>query len=396
MRKIDQHYLVDLTRELVTIPSVNPPGKEKEVAELLFQKMTQLGMDVELQECADRRPNVVGVLKGRRSDRTFLLNGHIDVVPAGDPQQWDNDPFSASLENGYIYGRGSADMKGGLASMLGTVKALVDSGIDLNVDVIVAGVIDEEHMGLGTKRLVRDGIKADVGVIGEPTDLVPLRGHKGILQLAITTRGQAIHSSRVRSQSSIGINAIYKMSTIIQALEAFLVELEKQGNALLGNPTVSIGTIIGGTKTNVVPDMCTITVDRRLLPKEDPEQAKEEICKIIRGLKNNDSMLHVEVNTILYREGCVVDEKAPVVSLARKAVENVTGSFPSVAGFVATSDMAILVNDGKIPTILLGPGSLAQAHVVNEHVPVQQIVDAAKIYTHMILATDGKTLGQAR
>ena len=268
------------------------------------------------------------------------------------------------------------DMKGGLASAIIAARTFADiHGEDFAGRIIIAGVVDEEDAGIGSKKLVQS-VKADMAIVAEASDNSIYRAHKGVLWFEITARGKALHSSRVRSGNYE--NAIYRMSRVVNTLEDYLDELEKRKDTLVGNPTINVSIIKGGTKTNIVPDSCTITVDRRLLPNEDPKIALEEIRKL---LVSKTKLKDLDFHVTLEREGCVIKEDEPIVKLTKGAVKEETGKEPRVTGCMATTDMSFLVNQGKIPTVVYGPGSLEQAHVANEYVDVNELLNAAKVYS---------------
>ncbi|MFQ5762408.1 MAG: M20 family metallopeptidase, partial [Candidatus Bathyarchaeia archaeon] len=291
----------------------------------------------------------------------------------------------AVIENNRLYGRGAADMKGGIAAMLGAVEAVVNSNANLHGSIVFTGVMDEETTGMGTQAIMDRGIKADAAVIGEPTNLEVEIAHKGSLWLEITTRGKAVHASTIKHGDPIrGVNAIAKMARIIAELDKLLITLEKTSHPLVGNATVSVGTITGGTKTNIVADSCSITVDRRLLPEDDWSKAYHQIDKLIQKLKEEDPLLQADLRLIMRREGAEISPEETIAKLALKAVGTVKGTNPNFTGCRATTDMSILMKQGGIPTILLGPGNLEQAHVADEYVKLPQLTQAAKIYAHII------------
>jgi len=375
-KRIQQGDLIRLTQLMVRIPSVNPPGNEEDLAEFLVQKLKSYGFSSKLVSVKPKRSNVLALLSGKKKGKTILMNGHMDVVPVGDLSQWKFEPFSGTLHQGRIYGRGSVDMKGGLASAIIAAKAFADTyGEDFAGSILIAGVVDEEDAGIGSKKLV-ESVKADMAIVAEASDNTIYRAHKGTLWFEVTTKGKALHSSRVRSGNFE--NAIYRMSRVVNTLEDYLTELEKRKDGLVGNPTINVSVIKGGTKTNVVPESCTITVDRRLLPKENPKIALEEIRKL---LASKTRLKNLEYRVALEREGAIIKESEPIVKLTRNAVQEVTGKQPKITGCMATTDMAFLVNQGKIPTVVYGPGSLEQAHVANEYVEVEELLKAAKVYT---------------
>jgi len=388
--RIDSTEASNLVQDMVKIQSVNPPGNETAMANYLEKKMKEIGLDVHLDECLPGRSNVTGRLKGTIGYPTLMLNGHLDVVPPGDKDLWSFDPFGGFEINGRIYGRGSTDMKSGLASMLLAAKALKLSEIQLKGDLILTGVIDEEFMGRGAKELSPKGISADMVIVAEPTELIPIRAHKGLVFFEISTIGKAIHSSKVSSKGNEGeVNAIYQMCKVLTKIQEHLINLENKVDTLVGNPTISVGTITGGSKTNVVPDRCSITVDRRLLPNESVEDAKDEVKKILQQLSKEDPRIKTDLKIITSRRGAITNPDEPIVRLSKEAAEEILEKDVEVTGSSATSDMEVFVNQDNIPTVLLGPGSLGMAHITDEFVEVNQVVNAAKIFAIVALKALG-------
>jgi len=388
--RINSVEATKLVQDMVKIKSVNPPGNEDAMAIYLEKKMKEIGLEVHLDECLPGRPNVIGHLKGTVGYPTLMLNGHLDIVPPGDKRLWSFDPFGGVLKDGRIYGRGSADMKAGLASILLASKAIKLSGIQLKGDLMLTGVIDEEVTGLGAQELIRREKAADMVIVAEPTELNPVRAHKGLVFFEISTIGKAIHSSRVSSKWNKGeVNAIYQMGKVLIKIQEYLVNLEKKVDPLVGSPTISVGTITGGSKTNIVPDRCTITVDRRLLPSETIEDAKAEMENILQQLHKEDPRIKTNLKIIVSRRGAITNPDEPIVRLSKEAAEEVLGKDVEVTGSPATSDMEVFMNQRCIPTVLLGPGSLSMAHIIDEYVEVDQIVDAAKIFVIIALKTLG-------
>jgi len=383
--KIDREEVVELTRQLVRIPSENPPGRESELAEFITEKHEELGLTVKVHEFKPRRPSVVGLLSGVEEEPTLMFNGHIDTVPVGDKDLWSVEPFEGILRDGKVYGRGAADMKGALAAMIVSAKAVVESSIKLKGRLILTFVADEEVTGYGTRDLVRRGYRANFAVVGEPSELKVQTAHKGLLWLKIGTKGKAAHASIPHH----GVNAIYRMAEVCLALEKMNSLLEERRHPLLGSPTINVGTVKGGLKTNIVPDYCEITVDRRLIPGEKPMDAKQEIEETLKSLREKTSRFQVEIEVINVAEPSETSQHEPIVQIAREAVKEIIGRDPGVTGFTATCDMRFLVNEASIPTVILGPGSLQQAHIIDEYIEVEQIVDAAKIYASIILKTLG-------
>lgn len=380
----DQESAVSFARDLIRIPSVNPPGDETKVAEYISDKLSQLGFKVDLYEVDKNRCNVVGTLKGRGGGRTLMFNGHMDVVPTGDPSLWERPPFEGTTLDGKIYGRGAADMKGGIAAMLAAMKALVDASIELRGNVVFAGVVDEEVGSRGTKSVVDKGYSADMAIVGEPTELKVKIAHKGMLMLEVTTMGKSVHASTVRSSNpKVGVNAIYEMAKAVSAFEKHLQTLEKRANYLVGNPTISVGTISGGTKSNVVPERCTIVLERRIVPGEKVEDVRSEVESILANIRKGDSDFRFSIRELIVHEPSSTDPDHEVVKLCRNAVQQVIGLDPSPTGVPYGTDMYLLVKKG-IPTVILGPGNIQQAHNANEFIELKQLKDAVRIYSKVV------------
>jgi acetylornithine deacetylase/succinyl-diaminopimelate desuccinylase-like protein len=230
--------------------------------------------------------------------------------------------------------------------------------------------------GYGTKSLVDRGYTADFAIVGEPTELAVLTAHKGALEFTVTTSGKSAHGSTPRK----GLNAVYKMSRVCLAFERYLDELEKTNHPLVGSPSVNVGRIQGGTAVGVVPEKCQIWVERRTLPGESLEDVKSGIEALFRRLRDADSELNLDWKVTLEVDASETPSESPIVKRSLEAVSEVTGIAATPKGFVAVCDMRFLVNQAKIPTVILGPGSMDQAHVTDEYIEIQQLIDASKIY----------------
>lgn len=373
--------VVELTKELIRIRSENPPGDQRSIGDFLESKMKEIGLNVEKYDYEENKPNVLGRLVGEKEKPVLMLNGHVDTVPVRDAAEWRFAPFEPTESEGKLYGRGAADMKGGLAAMICAAERIIETGPKLRGSLLVACVVDEEITGYGTKDILEKGYTADFAVVCEPNELQVQTAHKGALEFEVLTHGRAAHSSRPRQ----GINAIYKMSKVCLALEDYLSELEKVKHPLVGNATISVGIIEGGYKRNVVPDACRMQAERRVLPGEQWDQVKGDLEKIFQKLRDEDQDLSLQWKVLLECDASETPACSPIVQESVKAVSKVTGKEIEPTGFGATCDMRFLVNQGRIPTVILGPGSVAQAHVENEYIETQQLVDATEIYYQVSL-----------
>lgn len=376
--QVDRDLVVDLTRELVRFRSVNPPGNEQEVAEYLAGRMTELGLEAELQPLEEGRANVIGRLRGEGSGH-LVLTGHLDVVPPGG-QEWRHDPFGADLDDGRIYGRGSADMKGGVAAMVTAAAALVRSGFRPSADLILACTAGEEAGMLGAIAMVERGALegARYLVVAEPSDLNVFVGEKGVLWVKLRALGQTAHGS----MPWLGINAVSYMSRLIPRLEEYPFPWEE--SALLGKPTLSVNVIRGGNKINVVPDLCEIELDMRTVPSQHHQDILERLRSLAQEVARDfHSDLRVEAEIDNDKQPLETDRSEPLVQSAIAAVESVRGTTPEVGGVTYGTDAACLGPGFNIPMVICGPGSPGMAHQPDEYVEVEQLVGASRIYAEL-------------
>jgi acetylornithine deacetylase/succinyl-diaminopimelate desuccinylase family protein len=304
-----------------------------------------------------------------------LYTGHTDTMPLSGV--WTDDPHSGAIRDGKLYGRGSVDMKGGLAAMAVAAAAIARSGARLRGRLIFAGVIDEEKDSQGTHQLVKDGIQANWAVISEPTNNVPVTVSNGQINFEFILHGQSGHGST----PSDGHNAIYDGILLVNALRRLMeAEFPQRDYPLLGTPSFSVGTFHGGVQTSIIPDHCRITVDRRVVPNEKVDDAITEVKTVVTGLRQENPGLHIDMNVFVCIEPVTIPIESPVVQALRRATAQVCGADPGVAGLRATTDAATLCNDGGIPTVIMGPGSIDEAHKADEFIPIDQLVDATRIF----------------
>jgi len=382
--QVDREKILRLASSLVRMPSENPPGNEAEVADYLELEMKKLGFKIFRYDFKPGRPNLIGHLKAG-DGRTIIFDGHMDTVPAGNPDLWiDKDPFSEEIIEGKLYGRGSADMKSSIAAFISAVKTVLDKS-ELEGEVLVFLVSDEEASGMGTKDILSRGYTGDMAVVGEPTGLNVMIAHKGVARWRLATFGKSAHSSSPEK----GVNAIYKMVNACLEIKRYSEELRTKKHFLLGSPTLSINMIRGGEKDNVIPDLCEASIERRLIPGEKLEDVESDLINILEGVKERDEEFQYKLQRCQYIPPSLIEPDAEAVQLMKKAVKEVMGIEPKVLGFNATCEMIHLVNGG-VPTVIFGSGKLEQAHRINEYVEVDEIVKAAEIYARLIInATKG-------
>src|SRR6516165_5910628 len=272
-----------LLRDLVALPSVNPMGRdlpqeiiyEHRVTAYLEEFFWSLGVPWERQPITDHRENIIARCEMPGAKRTILFEAHQDTVPI---DHMTIEPFGAHIEGDRLYGRGACDIKGGMAAMLAAFARVVREKPRGAANLIMACAVDEEFTFRGVLELMKQGMKADMAVVAEPTELNIVNAHKGVVRWHLITTGQSCHSSRPER----GINALYRMGRVLTAIEHYAAKLcAGKADPLLGPATMSVGRIEGGTSVNTVPDLCKIEIDRRLLPGEDPHAAPGQCLEFL-------------------------------------------------------------------------------------------------------------------
>ena len=379
---MDDGETLELLQTMVRAPS--HPGvqrQEEGAARPLEAYLRKHGIPCEFREVREGRPNVIATLEGRRPGRHLLLCGHLDTVPPNAGSSVDF--FSAAVENGRIFGRGTVDMKGALAAM---AAALVDirgsGGLDAG-RVTLAAVIDEEMESLGAEALIISGFKADGAVIGEPTENRVAIGHKGLEWLEAGFTGKAVHGS-VREE---GIDAIAAAAHFIQLVEYDLIPaFERRRDPVLGLPAINIGTIHGGQQPSMVAADCRIQLDRRWVTTEKIDQVfddLEELLERVRdarpGLTTRLERMPGGMATMLHGP-LVIDPGHPLVLAAQGALDDAGEHGTPLTVFPAWTDGALISREAGVPTLIWGPGELKLAHSAEESVPVEAVFLAARLY----------------
>ena len=379
---IDERCTVECLKEMVAIRSENPFDdepregyREKEMGLYFAEKMSAYGLEVELRDvCADR-PNVFGYRKGNGDGLTLMLVGHLDTARTDGYQ----DAYDVREEEGNVYGRGACDMKAALAAYLEVARVLRETGMKLNGNLIVAGLIDEEYRMRGSRDVGRNGPHADQAIIGEPSSLAVCPVNKGRVSACIRTFGKSAHSS-VPEQ---GENAIVRMARVIRAFSAYSEELRNaEPHPLCGHGRFNPGVIRGGTQVNMVPDSCELEVDRRTLPGETKERIYKEFRLCLDPLVQDDPGFRYEISdpTWLVPPNSI-SHNEPVVQSLLRAYEHVMIKTAHVTAFTGGSDAPYM----GFSTVICGPGSIAQAHTSREFVPVRHLTMVIRMYLYTVL-----------
>lgn len=383
LQKIEDREVIEFARKIIRIPSEN--GKEGKLAAFLASSLRKMGLRVREKKADRGRPNVMGILEGRSKPQEIrlLLHGHTDTIPVLGMK----NPFSGEVVDGYIWGRGSVDQKGGLAAAIMAIKALVDSNISLEGSVAIAAVIDEESEHRGSMALVDEGVRASFAIVTEPSDLRVLLACKGTAPIRIKVAGKMAHGSN----PWLGINAIEKAAKIVVELsrmEPHRIDLPGLGEM---RSSVNIGLIEGGTAYNNVANRCLLWLDRRMVPGETQESALIEIQALLNRLGISDPDLRAELEIArpdwkwerIRRRGlnpAVTSIDTPIVSSIKKNHALITGR-PAELGYThGYMDMDFLVNDLGIPTVNYGPGDTAFSHTEQERLNIQHLLQATRVY----------------
>ncbi|MBG0738226.1 M20 family metallopeptidase [Paeniglutamicibacter antarcticus] len=381
--------LVDLTSRLVAAGGENPGGTEEGTVAVLQASCRDAGLETSTAAVAPGRPNFTAVLPGGNSPG-FLFLGHSDVVPAG--AGWEHPPFDPIVRAGRLYGRGSTDMKGGLAAVVIALKALKEAHVQLPGDVALACTVDEEDLGLGIRAFTASASAGtyDACVVAEPTDLTVVIGCRGDSYLELTVTGRSAHSGRPAD----GRNAIDAAAGILLLIRADQEQLQRTQDPLLGAGSWNTGLIHGGTGTSMVAAECALSIDRRLMPDEDAGMILTQLMERIEGSGLTGDGISVRGGIAMEMPGFRTPVDHPLVRGAVAAVrEGCAGAEPDesnpdpvVGGWSAACDGGFIARDLGVPTIVLGPGGLNdQAHQINESVRIADLAVAARAYALMIL-----------
>lgn len=329
---VREDSVVKLLQRAIQIESTNPPGNEVDLAQWLGDYFARAGVKVEVLKYEGKRANLVARLRGTGKRPALIFSAHLDTVPAGEVH-WTFSPFSGTLHEGRVYGRGAADMKGGLAAMVEATVILARFGVSLGGDLIVAFTYDETHGLRGARRLVEEGYLEGAGavVVGEPSTLDVFITEKGALWLNCRVQGKTAHSS----MPHLGQNAILEMVRFLHRVEQRL-DLGRGTHPLLGKSTYTVGTIRGGVAINVIPDACEAQLDIRLIPGLDHGEVVRQVQELGEG--------RVEVEVLDWKEPVETDPHAEIVKLSLQAVEEIAGQPRLPKGVAYYTDGTVIAN----------------------------------------------------
>ncbi len=390
---------IDLLRKMVAIPSVT--GDEAAIQEFVSGYMKKVGLEVDMWDTdwdelkkhpgyrpVDRgyegRPNIVGTLKGTGGGRSLLLNGHTDVIPVGNGEGWSDNPWSAKIENGRIYGRGSCDMKSGVASHILAVQYLRELGLTPKGDVMINVVIDEEVSGHGTLDTVIRGYKADAGISGETSDLSVQPACIGRIWFEIEIQGKPAGIQ----QRYLGVSAIelgYKIVKAVQELEDHRVATVKHPlypSAIDSLPCI-IGSFQAGNYPSAFPASALLKGSIGTVPSEDHEGVKQSLVVKIAEAASKDEWMKDHPPVVRFvgydAEASEIPRDHAIVNTVSSAYTEITGKQPQISGRQGAADTRFLNSYGKTPTVIFGPGSTAVMHANDEYVSIDDYMTSIKV-----------------
>lgn len=401
---IDRDWLAKTLAALVRMRSVT--GEEDEAQGWMAKTLAEMGGDVDVwrvepetlraragypgARVTSPRRNVVGSFGGRGGGPTLILNGHIDTVTAGDESRWSHPPFGAEVVDGRLYGRGAADMKGGLVAILGAVRALRTAGVHLKGTVQVQSVIGEEDGGIGAFAALERGHVGDAVIICEPTELAVIPVHAGVTIFRITVPGRAAHGC-VRAE---GVSAFERFLPIHAALKV----LEAERNRTVRHPLyegialpwpLSIGLVRAGTWPAIVPERLTAEGRIGVGVGERIEDVQRQLERAVAAAAKADPYLAEHPPTVEWVGGIWESSRPspehPVVQALQRAVGEVLGKPARVCGATYGSDLRLFTNDFGIPGVLFGPGDIRLAHFTDENVPLSEVEAAARALARTIV-----------
>ena len=375
LSRLSEQRVTEILSDLIRRPT------DAETGDYIIDFLTRCGISAEKQDCGDGRFNVVASIPGSTPGRDLYI-GHTDVVPAGDLSAWTTPPFSPAVRDGRLYGRGAADMKGSVAAMLHAAELLAalpspQRGLTMVFDA------DEECHNTGMKRFLQDPPSGDFAVVGEPSELLLDLGHRGVMAFEAVFRGKSAHAARPET----GVNAIDPAAAFCREVRSLSAALARQTGSPLGTGLLTVTMIQGGAQVNMVPESCTVRLDRRLIERETPEEAEAQL----------QALLSPCPGAVLRVTTCcppsLTSPELPAVQALKAALLS-AGEEGRCSIFPATCEAGLFTQSTGIPSVILGPGSIRQAHQTDEFIEIKELVSAARTYllffSRRMLAADGK------
>ena len=414
IQKNEQHYIEFLQKLIQFDTSVirhGEDGQEEKAQIYLAEYLRNMGCEVQLFEpdndvmkkypsynaghSYQGRPVLVATYKGGGNGKSIILNGHIDTMPSGDLEKWHTNPWKMEIKNGKMYGLGTDDMKGGLASEILGLELALSMGFQPAGDIIIESVVDEEGGGNGSLAAVAAGYKADAAIIAEGSMLNCYVANRGAWLVQVEVEGKPIHASL----RGFGENAIDKMVKVIQALHELEIKwATTRRHPLLGPATINIGCIEGGVAASTVPENCTLKFDVEYYPSEitktgdrvkiDKDDIVREVEEYLNRMASGDEWLKDHPLKFTWYQDCPpyeTDAKETIVETVLEAANKVTGGKSEIGGLTCGCDARHLTNIAGIPTVVFGPGTCHNAHVVNEYLEKEEYLKSIEAFAEIIM-----------
>ena len=385
---IDDDELIRWVQELTRIPSVWKPETgegEEAAARWVEARCREMGMETHLEFVQPGRPNVIAIHHMEHGP-VLMFEGHTDVVTEGDPSRWSDPPFSATIRNGRIYGRGANDMKAGLVCALAAGKAIVKSGVKLGGSILIGALCDEEGDMIGVKHFVERGWadRVSAAIVCEPEENHLCIAEKGVLWVHVVIHGVMAHGAMPLT----GVNTAYPMSRFLAAvLDLERRTIDEHGrHPFLGQPSLTPTILLspprgyGEPQKNVMPGATECVLDCRLIPGQDPDGLVRELEKLLRMAVDGESRLQGVLEVLEVRHPTVTDPHAPIVEALASAYADLTGQAPIYGGVPGSTDGTILSARKGIPIVTCGPGDIHIPHHIDEWVSIEEIKTAARLY----------------
>lgn len=373
-----ENELIDFTRKLIRINTVNPPGKEDPLVWAVGDLFDRFGISYTVFPHGNGRSSILGIVRGGDEKPGLLMAGHGDTVPIGNAE-WSYQPFGAEIENGRLYGRGASDMKSGVAAMVFAAGALAGLGIPLKGDLLVAVTAGEEADSLGAREVVKSAWmrKASCGLIAEPTDLNLLVAEKGALWVKLEAFGITAHGA----MPSAGVNAVELLADLTAWWKGeWSCNWIPESHPLLGMATMSLNSFTGGSAPNVVPDHAEAIIDMRTLPGQDHEKILGAITSRMASQEKCHQGLRFELHILNDRPPVDIPLDHPLVVSLKNMVENIAGVIPSYGGAAFYTDASVFGPQAGIPLVICGPGNMETMHKADEYVEINKLCKSAETY----------------
>ncbi|MGB8455595.1 MAG: M20 family metallopeptidase [Anaerocolumna sp.] len=373
---VNKNQLWHIAEDLISLESEVVSGNEKYVAQYVFDFFQKLGLHPKKDFCSKERFNVVVEIPG--SDDThkrIMYIGHLDVVPAGVEEQWTSPPYIPEIRDGRMYGRGSCDMKGSIACSMYATELLIKNNIELKGSLLLVYDVDEENSNLGLKKYLKNCPNADFVIVGEPTNMQIALGHRGVMAFTVSIYGKSAHAA----QPQQGNNAVYAVSFLIKLIQELNNKLAQNEEEYIGAGSIQVTKIEGGTKVNIIPDLCKIRIDRRLIKGENKNSCTAQLQDLLEQMeKVTGCKWDFEITTYCPPGKC--EENLKEIQVIKNNIVELYTQKPVVKGFEASCEAGLITEALGIPAVIFGPGSIEQAHHIDEYITLDQLEKGISLY----------------